>query len=140
MPYTVELIHDTEKDWPPRIQNTFSEFITTEEVIESIQESVKILDKQSTPIDVIAVFEKGSSMLGAKGILFQGRLIDQFTWHPKLDQIVAVELNRGLYGSFIKTLLQAAKSRPGLKVTVFGTLAELDKYLNVKYSPKVEVV
>lgn len=134
MSLAVELIYETEKGRPPRVQNTFSGQVTTEEVVSSIHDTVEILNQQSEPIDVIAIFEEGSSMLSAKGILGQARIIDQLTWHPKLDQVIAVELNKGLYGSFIKTLLNAAKNQPGLKVTVFGTMRELDQYLTKKYA------
>lgn len=134
MPLAVELIFETEKGRPPRVQNTFSGQVSTDEVIQSITDTVEILNQQKSPIDVIAIFEEGSSMLSAKGILMKPSVIDKLTWHPMLDQIVAVELNRGLYGSFIKTLLNAAKNQPGLKVTVFGTMRELDTYLTKKYA------
>jgi len=133
MPFKVEFIQDSEKNLPPLLHNTFSDYITTNEVLQSVQQTIDILDKQKEPIDVVAIFEKGSSMLGAKDILFHSSLIDQFTWHPKLAELFAVELNKGLYGSFIRTILNMAKNRPALKVTVFAKLKALDEYLDKKY-------
>lgn len=134
MPYEVRLISEPDKGWPPRIQNTFSGSITTDEVVASINVTLNLLDQQSRPTDLIAIFEEGSSMFGAKGVVFQKELIDQLTWHSNLDQIIAIDLNTGLYGSFLKTLLQSAVNQAALKVSTLPNLEELTAYLTKKYS------
>jgi len=135
MPYEVRLIKEPEnKGWVPYIQNTFTGSITTEEVVASINVTLNLLDQQTSPIDLVAIFEEGSSMFGAKGIVFQKELIDQLTWHSMLDQIIAVDVNTSIYGSFIKALLQTASNQYALKVTAMPTMAELHAYLDKKYA------
>ena len=132
MPYEAQLIVEP-KTWPPYIRNTFSGKVTTEEVIASINVTLNLLDKQDRPTDLVAIFEDGCSLFNAKGILFQKDLIEQLTWHSNLDQIIAADLNQVLNGSFLQTLLQAAMNQPALKVSIFGSMEELNAYMKKKY-------
>jgi len=136
MPYEVRLVTEPGEGWPPRIVNTFTGKITTEEIISSIRLTLNLLDKQSQPTDLVAIFKDGASMLQAKGILFQKELIDQLTWHSMLDQIMAVDLNQAPYGSFLKMLLDAAVNQPALKVSLFTSMAEFEDYLTKKYASR----
>lgn len=134
MPYEVRVVREPYRIWPPRIHNIYSGDVTTDDVVACFNETIALLDQQTRPIDVVGILEKDSSLLNARGIVFQQDLINKLTWHNKLDQIVVVDLNNVLSGVLLKTTLQVALSRPELKVSILSTMEELTAYLEKKYA------
>lgn len=134
MPYKVELVNELYRAWPPRIHNIYWGDVTTEEVISCFHETIAMLGQQTQKVDVVGVMQPDTSLANATSIIFQKDLIDEVTFHPKLDQIVIVDLNNVMTGVFLKRVLQVALSRPDLKVTILGSMDELSQYLQRKYS------
>jgi len=133
MPYAVQLI-TLPSNWPPRIHNIYKGDVTTDDVVSCFHETIELLNKQTSKVDIVGIFEVDASLFNARGILFQKKLIDQVTLHPNLDQIILVDLNNVMTGDFLKRTLQAALSRPDLKVSILGSLAELEEFLSKKYA------
>lgn len=140
MPIEVRLIQEEGKHWPPRIHNTYSGNVTTDEFITCANETINLLDQQEVQVDVVGIFNQDTNMSNAKGVLFQKPLLDQLTWHDKLDQIMIVDLNHIISGDFPKRSLQTMLSKPELKISIFGSMVELEAYMANKYSSAAEVL
>jgi len=137
MPYEVRLIKESTKSWPARIHNIYTGNVTTDDVVGCVNSSIRLLDQQDEPIDIIGIFEKDSNFLNAKGVLFQKPLMEQLTWHQKLNELILVDLNMVITGDFTKKSLQTFLSRPELKISIVGSMEVLDAFLTQRYEQAV---
>lgn len=137
MPVEVRLMKEVEPGWPPIIYNIYSGSVTTDEVVSCVNQSLALLDQQTNLVDIVGIFEQETNMLNAKGVIFQKPLLDQLTWHEKLDQVIIVDLNGIIGGDFTKKTLQTFLSKPELKISILSSMDELHEYLMKKYQSPV---
>lgn len=134
MPYQALLYHEMYRAWPPRIHNIYTGDVTTDEIAECFKETAALLDQQPSKVDLIGILQPNVSLQNAAGIVFRKDLINTITFHKNVDQIIIVDLNHVLTGIFLKSVLQTSLSRPELKVSILGSMDELNTYLQKKYS------
>lgn len=128
------MVTELYRAWPKRIHNHYHGDLTAEEIVKCIEETISVLDQQFVKTDVVGILEHDCTLRNATGILFEAEVINRLAQHPQLDQIMVVDLNQVLTGAFLRRVLQVALSRPTLKVSIFGSMEELNAYLQVKYA------
>jgi NADPH-dependent curcumin reductase CurA len=118
------------EDGKRRIQNEFSGKPTRNEAVASVEWTIQTLSEQASAIPVVAVIHPKTNVLGMIGMLYETQLIDALKTHPKLAELIAVDMASGQFGSTFKSLVRIAGQR-GAGITVLNTLADLDKHLGI---------